>query len=111
MGHPRWSEDKDEEMGAPPAWPVLSSDLDPTSFGSGAGSAANLTQEVSQADVYAAAAWTAQRGLTVPMRSSIIRGLVADSELLGEASFVLSAVALEGGLIDAIIAEHKGCTF
>lgn len=91
--------------------PVLSSDLDPTSFGSGAGAAADATDQLSQAGVYAVAGYSAQRGLTVPMRSSAVRGMVTDSEMLGEASFLLSAVALEGGLIDAIVAEHKGCTF
>jgi hypothetical protein len=89
--------------------PVLKDDLDP--FSLGIGTAADATSEMSQASLQAAAAWSVQRGLTVPLRSSIVRAGVGTAEALGEASAVLSMISVIYAAGDAIYAEHKGCDF
>lgn len=52
-----------------------------------------------------------QRGLTVPLRSSIVRAGVTNAEVLGELSGILSALSVDIALGDAIHAEHQGCTW
>jgi hypothetical protein len=90
-------------------WPVLKNDLNP--FSLGFGTAADATSQMSQASLMAAGAWSAERGLTVPLRSSIVRGAVTDAEALGKVSGMLTLVGVDFALGDAIHAEHTGCTF
>lgn len=90
-------------------WPVLKNDLNP--FSIGVGTAADAASQWSQASLQAAAAWSVQRGLTVPLRSSVVRAGVANAEALGRASFLLTLIGGDVALGDAISAEHTGCTF
>lgn len=88
-------------------WPVLENDLNP--FSLGVGTAADATSQASQASLQAAATWSVERGLTVPLRSSIVRAGVGTSEALGRLSVLLTATSVLYAETDAIIAEHKGC--
>jgi RHS repeat-associated protein len=90
-------------------YPVLSDDLNP--FRLGIGTAADATSKMSQASLEAAASWSVKRGLTVPLRSSIVRAGLGTSEALGRASLILSVVSVDVALIHAIHAEHVGCKF
>jgi RHS repeat-associated protein len=89
--------------------PVIANDLNP--FSLGVGTAADATSQMSQASLEAAATWSVQQGLTVPLRSSIVRAGVSSAEALGEASGVLALLSVEAALVHAAIAEHSGCTF
>ena len=63
------------------ALPTIANDLNP--FSPGIGSAADITSSMSQASLAGAATWSVQQGLTVPLRSSIVRAGVAGAETLG----------------------------
>ena len=89
--------------------PVILDDLNP--FSLGIGTAADVASQMSEASMEAAAGWSIQRGLTVPLRSSIVRAGVANAEALGVASYALSLAALEAALVHGVIAEHAGCQF
>ena len=43
-------------------------------FSIGIGTSADVTSSMAQANIDAAAGWSVQQGLTVPLRSSIVRG-------------------------------------
>jgi len=101
--------DKNWDCVANVGWPVLSADLNPFSFG--IGTAADAADQMSQTNMQFAAAWSMQRGLTVPLRSSIVRASVGASELLGRASYILTGISVIYAEGHAIIAEHEGCTF
>jgi hypothetical protein len=90
-------------------WPVLKDDLSP--FSLGVGTAADAASQASQASLQAAATWSVSRGLTVPLRSGIVRAGVGASEVLGRLSFALTMGNVIYAEWDAINAEHKGCTF
>ena len=87
--------------------PTLADDLNPA--GLGVGSLADASSQMSQASLMAAAKWSMDRGLTVPLRSPYVRAGMANAEAFGRASALLSLLAIDVGLIDAIHAEHVGC--
>ena len=89
------------------ALPTIKNDLNP--FGIGIGSAADLASSASQANLAAAAVHSVQKGLTVPLRSSIVRAGVASAETLGEVSGILTAASVVYALDDAVVAEYKQC--
>jgi len=101
--------DKNKNCVANVGWPVLSADLNP--FSLGVGTAATAASDASQASLQAAATWSVSRGLTVPLRSGIVRAGVGASEVLGRASGILTGISVIYAEADAIVAEHNGCTF
>ena len=101
--------DKNKDCVANVGWPVLSDKLNP--FSLGIGTAATVASDASQASLQAAATWSVSRGLTVPLRSGVVRAGVVASETLGRISGFLTAGSLIYAEVPAIIAEHKGCTF
>jgi RHS repeat-associated protein len=90
-------------------WPVLSADLNP--FNLGLGSAAAAASGASEANLQAVGIYSVSRGLTVPLRSSAVRAGVGAAELFGRASIMLEGINVIYAATDAIIAEHKGCSF
>lgn len=89
--------------------PALENDLNP--FSLGIGTAADATSQLSQASLAGAAAYSVERGLTVPLRSGVVRAGVSNAEALGRASAMLSLIDLDVALADGIRAEHAGCKF
>ena len=89
--------------------PVLGNDLNP--FSLGVGTAADAASRMSQASLEGAAAWSVQRSLTSPLKSSVVRAGVANAEALGRTSSLLTLVGIDVALWDAISAEHAGCQF
>ncbi|MHB1938324.1 MAG: RHS repeat-associated core domain-containing protein [Acidobacteriaceae bacterium] len=89
--------------------PVLKNDLNP--LGLGIGTAANATSQMSQANLDAAAAWSLERSLTSPLKSSVVRAFAANAEALGRLSYTLTLLNVDYALYDAISAEHQGCRF
>jgi hypothetical protein len=87
--------------------PTFLNDMNP--FSLGIGTAADATSRMGQASLQAAATWSVERGLTVPLRSSIVRAGVAGAETLGKVSGVLTMGSIVYGLGDAVVAEYKGC--
>ncbi len=87
-------------------WPVVASDLNPFSFGPG--TPADITSAMSKASLEAVGAWSVQRGLTVPLRSGIIRAGMTNAEVLGRASGWLTVGSVEWAFVHGIIAEHSG---
>lgn len=87
--------------------PTLESDLNP--FTPGVMTPATTASEMSQASLAAAATWSVERGLTVPLRSSIVRAGLSNAEALGKLSGVLSMAGIDVALADAVYAEYKGC--
>jgi len=86
---------------------TIANDLNPYSIG--VGTTADITGAMSQANFDAAAGWSMQQGLTVPLRSSIVRGALSQAETLGKASGVLALIALDYALVDGLVAEAKAC--
>jgi hypothetical protein len=89
------------------ALPTLESDLNPLT--PGVMSPADMASQLSQASLAGAASWSVSNGLTVPLRSSIVRAGVSNAEALGKASVVLSLAGIDVALADAVYAEYKGC--
>lgn len=89
------------------ALPTLESDLNP--FTPGVMSPSGMASQLSQASLAAAASWSVSRGLTVPLRSGIVRAGVANAEALGKLSGVLGMIGIDYALADAAYAEYKGC--
>jgi hypothetical protein len=89
------------------ALPTLESDLNPVT--PGVMSPADMVSQLSQASLAGAASWSVSNGLTVPLRSSIVRAGVSNAEALGKASVVLSLAGIDVALADAVYAEYKGC--
>jgi hypothetical protein len=75
------------------------------------GSTQSATDSLASAAMYGAAAHSIESGLTVPLRSSIVRGLLTTSETLGKVSGVLTMVNVVYALGDAVNAElnSKAC--
>lgn len=73
------------------------------------GAAQTAVDAQSQAFSDAAATQVAERGLTVPLRSSVVRSALGASEVLGKVSIGITIVnlVLAGG--DAINAEWQQC--
>lgn len=57
----------------------------------------------------AAGAWSVARGLTVPLRSSVVRSGLTAAETLGKVSDGLLVLNVGIAAVDAIIAEARGC--
>lgn len=113
-GHCKWSKlktlwHKNWDCVANVGWPVLSEDLNP--FSPGIGTAADAADQMSQTNMQFATIWSVSRGLTVPLRSSVVRTAVGTSELLGEASGILTGISINVAVWHAVYAEHKGCKF
>jgi len=76
-------------------------------------SASNAVQgavdSASQAALAGAAVHSVERGLTVPLRSSIVRAGAGASEALGEASGWITIANLYYGIGKAYVAEWKQC--
>ena len=89
------------------ALPTIANDLNPLSIGIGTG--ADIASQMSQASLAGAASWSVSRGLTVPLRSSIVRAGVASAETLGEVSGVLTMASVVYALGDAVVAEYNQC--
>lgn len=88
-------------------WPTFENDMNP--FSPGIGSLSDAASSMSQASLGAAATWSVERGLTVPLRSSIVRSGVSAAEGFGKASRLLSLFGVDVALADAAYAEYKGC--
>ena len=54
-------------------------------------------------------AWSVARGLTVPLRSSVVRGGLTAAETLGKVSDGLLVLNFGIAAVDAIIAEAREC--
>jgi hypothetical protein len=78
-------------------------------FSIGIGTSADVTSSMAQANIDAAAGWSVQQGLTVPLRSSIVRGAMSGAETLGEASGVLAMTSVVYALGAGVLAEWNGC--
>ena len=89
------------------ALPTIANDLNPLSIGIGTG--ADIASQMSQASLAGAASWSVNQGLTVPLRSSIVRAGVASAETLGEVSGVLTMASVVYALGDAVVAEYNQC--
>jgi hypothetical protein len=89
------------------ALPTIANDLNPLSIGIGTG--ADIASQMSQASLAGAASRSVSRGLTVPLRSSIVRAGVASAETLGEVSGVLTMASVVYALGDAVVAEYNQC--
>jgi RHS repeat-associated protein len=89
------------------ALPTIANDLNP--LGLGIGTAADAASSMSQASLAGAASWSVSRGLTVPLRSSIVRAGVAGAETLGKVSGILTMGSVVYALGDAVVAEYKQC--
>lgn len=87
---------------------TLAKDMNPFSP-SVLGATQNAVDAQSQAFADAAAMQVAERGLTVPLRSPVVRAGLAGSEVLGKVSLGITIVnlVLAGG--DAINAEWQQC--
>ena len=87
---------------------TLGNDMNPLAP-SALGAAQNAVDAQSQAFSDAAAMQAAERGLTVPLRSSVVRSALGASEVLGKVSIGITIVnlVLAGG--DAINAEWQQC--
>jgi len=86
---------------------TAANDMNP--FSPGIGTAADVTSQMSQASLGAAAAWSVQQGLTVPLRSSIVRAGATSAETLGKASGLLTMGSVVYALGDGVVAEYNGC--
>lgn len=89
------------------ALPTMANDLNP--FSPGIGTVADVTSQMSQASLAGAASWSVERGLTVPLRSSIVRAGISNAEAFGKVSGIFSLLAFDYALADAAYAEYKGC--
>ncbi len=78
-------------------------------FSPGIGTAADITSSMSQASLGAAAAWSVEQGLTVPLRSSIVRAGLTSAETFGKASGLLTVGSVVYALGDGVVAEYNGC--
>ena len=87
---------------------TLLSDMNPFSP-SLAGAAQSAVNAQSQAFADAAAMQAVERGLTVPLRSPVVRAGLAGSEVLGKVSIGITIVNLVVAGGDAINAEWKQC--
>jgi hypothetical protein len=87
--------------------PAIKNALNP--FSLGVGTAANVASDMSQSSLAAAASYSVSKGLTVPLRSSIVRAGVGSAETLGKASGVLTVVSIDYALVQGVIAEWNGC--
>jgi RHS repeat-associated protein len=94
------------------AVPTLMDDLDPIPSDSTSG-VISLTQsaadQLAQSALLAVGAHSISRGLTVPLRSSIVRAGLANAEAFGKLSSILAVVGLDYAVGDAVYAEFKGC--
>jgi hypothetical protein len=94
------------------ALPTIANDLNPIPTDSVPGLIGSLqsgADSASQSFMLAAGTYSVGKGLTAPLRSSIVRAGVADAEALGEASGVLAMGTVVYALGDAIIAEYQQC--
>ena len=89
------------------ARPTLESDLNPLT--PGVMTPSDMASQMSQASLQAAAYWSVSQGLTVPLRSSIVRAGLSNAEALGKLSGVLAVAGIDVALADAVYAEYKGC--
>jgi len=64
---------------------------------------------MSQAALAGAAAHSVERGLTVPLRSGIVRAGVGSAETLGKLSGVATMANVVYGLGAGVVAEWNGC--
>jgi RHS repeat-associated protein len=87
--------------------PTIVNDLNP--FSLGIGTVADATSSMSQAALAGAAAHSVERGLTVPLRSSIVRAGMTGSEVLGKISGVATMANVVYALGDGAVAEWNGC--
>ncbi len=92
--------------------PTLLADLNPIP-GPDANGAVGVIQgyidSQTQAAYQAAAAWSVSRGLTVPLRSSIVRAGLTRAEGFAKVSDGLLALNFGIAAVDLIIAEARGC--
>ena len=89
------------------AFPAIADDLNP--FKPGIGTGADAAAALSRSSLEAAGAWSLERGLTVPLRSSVVRAGLSNSERFGKASGELSLLGADIALGHAVYAEYKGC--
>jgi RHS repeat-associated protein len=87
--------------------PAIENALNP--FSLGVGTAANVASDMSQASLAGAASWSVSQGLTVPLRSSIVRAGAGSAETLGKASGVLTLGSVVYALGAGVVAEWNGC--
>lgn len=87
--------------------PAIENALNP--FSLGVGTAADVTSQMSQSSLAAAASYSVSKGLTVPLRSSIVRAGVGGAETLGKASGVLTMGSVVYALGAGVVAEWNGC--
>jgi len=64
---------------------------------------------MSQASLAGAASWSVSQGLTVPLRSSIVRAGVGSAETFGKLSGVATMANVVYGLGAGVVAEWNGC--
>jgi hypothetical protein len=87
--------------------PAIADALNP--FSLGISTAADATSSMSQAALAGAAAHSVERGLTVPLRSGIVRAGVGSAETLGKLSGVATMANVVYGLGAGVVAEWNGC--
>ena len=90
------------------ALPTIANDLNPFSP-SVLGILQQGTSDLSQSSLQAAAYYSVTSGLTVPLRSSIVRAGMTNAEALGKLSFAISLLQVDAALLDAVIQEYKHC--
>lgn len=86
---------------------TAANDVNP--FSPGIGSASDLTSSMSQTSLAGAASYSVQKGLTVPLRSSIVRAGMSNAELLGKVSGVTTMISIDGALIHGLWNEVTQC--
>lgn len=74
-----------------------------------AGAAQQGAASLSDASYLAVGAYSVERGLTVPLRSSTIRAGLSNAEWLGDVAVGLSAASLVAAGIDGAVAEWNQC--
>jgi hypothetical protein len=87
--------------------PAIENALNP--FSLGIGTAADAASSMSQASLAGAASWSVSQGLTVPLRSSIVRAGVGSAETFGKLSGVATMANVVYGLGAGVVAEWNGC--
>jgi hypothetical protein len=88
---------------------TVADDLNPIGPPTLLGAAQDLTTTMAQGALGAAAAHSLESGLTVPLRSSIVRGLLSNWEVLGAAADALVVAAIPAALAHGVYAEATGC--
>ena len=92
--------------------PTLQNDLNPIPSDSPSGllsAVQNAVDSASQTAALASGAWSVQRGLTVPLRSSVIRAGITGAETIGKVSLVVTIGTVTLAGLDAIREEYNNC--